>query len=556
MYARFVAEAEEALRRVLAPLEIERPILWEEPRGPYGDLSTPLAFDLAPLLRKAPKAIAEELVTEMAPPGGYIRDVKAEGGHINFYLDYPKFAVALLQEVLQRGEDYGRGTRGGRMVIEHTSANPDGPLHIGHGRNAVLGDTLARILAFSGHDVETQFYINDMGKQLAVVVWGLRSFPLDGAKKPDHAIAEVYVKANRLLQEREGAEGEISDLMRRYEAGEEGVRREFEEAAKHCLRGFEETLERLGITHDTWVWESTFVRDGSVEEILRRLRETGRTKEGEVLSLDLTEFGIEKELVLTRGDGTYLYTTRDIAYHLWKTARGKVLNVWGADHKLVSQQLKAALRLLGEKEPEFVIYEFITLPDGSMSTRKGVFISLDELIEESVRRARLEVEKRRSDMEEGERARIAAEVGVGAVRYNIVRIAPEKPLTFRWEEALDFERQGAPFLQYAYARACRILEKAEGPGGGSPGELTERERHLLLTLSKFPKAVEAAAEARKPSLLASYVLDLATSFHRFYMHDPVLGSEEEAFRLDLVRSVKVALGNALRLLGIAPLEQM
>ncbi|WP_456474056.1 arginine--tRNA ligase, partial [Candidatus Pyrohabitans sp.] len=367
-------EAKELILDAAGPLAEGVEVAIEEPRQGYGDLASPVCFTLAKKLKKPPAKLAEELVLRIdVGRARFIKRAEALNGFINFYLDHEALAGAVVGEIKEMGKDYGRGeARGERVILEHTSANPDGPLHIGHGRNAILGDALARILRFAGWEVTTQYYLNDMGKQLAVVVLGLRMLELDREKKPDHAIAEVYVRANRMVEESQELQRELSLLMRAYEAGEERVVEEFRSAAEYCLRGITATLERLGITHDMITWESEFVRSGAVDEVVERLRSTRYARDDDVLYLDLEEFGIEKELVLRRSDGTLLYATRDIAHHLWKARLGRLINVWGADHKLLAKQLSAALRILGEKEPEFIIYEFISLPSGRMSTRKGV----------------------------------------------------------------------------------------------------------------------------------------------------------------------------------------
>jgi arginyl-tRNA synthetase len=555
MFQDFKRQAVEAVTKVLKEKGIEEGVPLEEPLEELGDLSTPLCFELAPILKKSPSLIAEELAKEIKAEG-LIREVKAKRGYINFYLDYEKMAVPLIKEIKRAGEDYGRGRGKGRVILEHTSANPDGPLHIGHARNGIIGDTLARIMGFAGYDVETQYYLNDMGKQLAVVVWGLRRFKLDKEKKKDHAIAEIYVRANEALEANPEYQQEVSEIIRAYESGEGGIKKEFEEAAKYCIDGILETLGRIGITHDTIVWESTFLRDSSVEKTLKRIARTRYAKKDEVLYLDLSDFGIKKELILTRKDGTSLYATRDIAYHLWKSGKGTVVDVLGADHKLLSNQLAKTMEILGERPPETVICEFITLPEGAMSTRRGVFISLDDLINESIERAYAEVEKRRPEARKELKKRIAESVGTGAVRFNIAKISPDKAMTFRWEEALDFERQGSPFIQYAHARACRILEKAGVVEEFEAPSLTENEKRLLKALSKFPGVVEEAAEERRPHLMAGYALELADSFHKFYMFDPVLKSEVKDFRLNLVLATKIVLKKTLELLGIEPLEEM
>ncbi len=568
MFEEFEEQALTALKKVMKLKEIEPPgasdIKFEEPIEEYGDISTPVCFDLARVLKMSPREIAEDFVKKIDIKGTYIKEVRPKNGYINFYLDYEKIAPELIKKVKDMKDEYGRGRidrnkENRDIIIEHTSANPDGPIHIGHARNAIIGDTLSRIMRFAGYNIETQFYINDMGRQLAVVVWGLSRSKLERTKKNDLAILDIYIRANKMVEENTRYQNEVSELMRKYESGDREVIKQFEYAANYCLEGIRETLERAGIHHDRFVWESTFVRDSSVKKVVERLKGTRYLKENEVIYLDLREFGIKKELILMRKDGTYLYTTRDIAYHIWKSERGDVIDVLGADHKLVAQQLSATLKILGVKEPEFIIYEFISLPGKSMSTRKGVFISMDELIEESIKRAYMEVEKRRPDDGVKFKKDIAENVGIGAVRFNIVRTSHEKPITFRWEDALDFESQGSPFIQYAYARACRILEKDKKGSlheDFAVSKLTSHEKRLIKAISKFPYVVKNSARSRRPSFLANYVIELANIFHRFYMYDRVLNSETEVFRLNLVYATKVTLENSLNILGIKPLEKM
>jgi arginyl-tRNA synthetase len=554
MFEDFTAQFLEELEKVKKKRNIEWEISLEEPPEGLGEAAAP-CFELAPILKKPPKEIAEEIAFEIGP-SGLIKEVKAVNGYINSYLDYEKLAPDLINKIKSLGDDYGRGKEQGKIVLEHTSANPDGPLHIGHGRNATIGDTLARIMRFAGYEVETQYYINDMGRQLAVVVWGLETRELDKNAKNDHAISKVYIDANKAVEENPEYEPAISELMKEYEAGDEKIKERFEYVANYSVGGAKETLERLNIHHDTFVWESKFVRESSVEKVVKELGDTKYFKEDEVVYLDLTDFGIEKELVLKRKDGTYLYTTRDIAYHKWKSKRGQVIDVLGADHKLVSSQLTAALEILGQDPPELIIYEFISLPEGSMSTRRGVFISLDDLLDESVKRAYEEVDKRRPDESKEFKLNISESVGAGAVRFNVIRIAPEKSMVFRWEDALDFEKQGSPFIQYAYARACRILEKEKPPQDFDIKNLKENETALLKLLSKFPGAANEAAISRKPALLATYTSELASAFHRFYMFESVLKSAEKDFRLNLVHVTAITLKNALNLLGVGALERM
>ncbi|CAF30582.1 arginine--tRNA ligase [Methanococcus maripaludis] len=532
----------------------------EPPAINMGDYSTNISFRLAKDLKKAPKMIAEDIANSLSILG--IERIEAVNGYINFFMNYSDFSKETVSKISDEKENFGKlEKRNEKVILEHTSANPNGPFHIGHGRNMVIGDSLKRILIASGYDVETQYYVNDMGRQEAIVVFGNEKFELDNSKKADHAIGEVYVETNKLLAENEELEQEILNLMKNYESAcEAGIENEltekFKNAVNYSLGGFKETLLTLNIYHDKFVWESEFVKSGMVREVINRLMNTGKVVEDEVYRLDLSDYGIEKKLVLARLNGTSLYSTRDIAYHITKMENCDfAVNLLGADHKLTAVMVNKTLALLGYNEAEVVFYEFISLPEGSMSTRKGRFISMDELFEEAKSRAAEEVRKRGVAQSEEEIEEIAKKIAVGAVRYNIVRIAPEKPMVFRWDEALDFEKVGCPVIQYAHARCSRILENVENISNENlfAYDMNENEKTIVKLLSKLPKIVEKAAEVRKPQIVANYVLDVAQGFNKFYANCPVLKEENETVknsRLAIVSTTKTVLENTLDLLGI------
>jgi arginyl-tRNA synthetase len=555
MFKEFRKDYNEGLNAALADFDVKniKPFLAVPTVEAFGDLSTNVCFLLAPILKKSPVEIAETLAP-MIKPIGLVKEVRAEGGYLNSFIEYRDFSKQLLEKI---SPDFGKGSKKGeKIIVEHTSANPDGPLHIGHLRNAVIGDTISRILKFAGYDVDVHYYLNDMGKQTAKVVWGRRKFDVKDGKK-DHATAEVYIEANKIIEE-QGLDDELSDILTQYEAGEKKTVDEFVSAVEFCLEGIKETLNRLGISHDKFVWESTFVRSGVVEKIIEELAETKYAKiDAGALLLDLVDFGIEKEMVLRRGDGTSLYIARDLAHHAWKMKEGRGINVWGADHKLVSMQLSAGLKMLGLPVPEFIIHEFISLPEGGMSTRKGVFISADQLIDETVAKSFEEIRSRRTEIDENAKKAIAEKIGTSAVRFNIVRIAPEKSMVFKWDEALDFDRQGAPFIQYAYARANKILSKSEETQREIETEsIEDEEKRLVKVISRFPEIVEDAALSRKASIMAGYAIELSNTFHSFYMSHRVLGTEKEKFRLSLVNAFTKVMGNVMDVLGISRLDEM
>ncbi len=533
--------------------------------SPHADISSSVAFRLAPKYRRSPKEISEIIYSNIKiPPDSYVDRAETSGPYINFYVSRAYLNETILNVLLER-DDFGNLNNSGKVILEHTSANPDGPLHIGHIRNSVIGDTLARILKRAGFDVETQYYINDMGRQLAVVVWGLENFKFDSSKKKDHAIAEVYINANKSLVDEKEHSPEVDAIMKKYEMGDPGTVRKFKDAIDTAMVGLKETMERMNIHHDKFIWESQFVRSGDVNRMIERVKRTGYTeiKDG-ALMFDLTGEGIQKPLVIQRSDGTSLYTTRDLAYHEWKAARcGRMIDILGADHKLISSQLKAVLRILGLKEPDIVIFEFVSLPEGSMSTRRGVFISADELLDEVEKAAYEEVNKKRPETDEEFKKKVSAFVSIGAVRYDIVRVSPEKATTFDWKEALDFEKQGAPFIQYAHARACSILKNAQDEAiiyeNFDPNILLEeQEIRLIKKLASFGSTIDNAARELKPNLIAIYARELADAFNQVYRYVPVLAGEVEfrSARLALVDCSRIVLANALDTLGITAPESM
>ncbi|WP_174589716.1 arginine--tRNA ligase [Methanocella conradii] len=531
----------------------------------YADVSSSLPFRLGKELKKNPAEIAKKIVENMGK-GMYIEKTVAAGPYINFYAG-ERYLKDALDAILKKG----RTTillppKGVKVILEHTSANPTGPLHVGRGRNPIIGDTLARVMRCAGYDVQVQYYVDDMGKQEATIVWGydhldLEKLPAPEVDKPDHEVVEVYRAATERRKADEAVEREVSDILSRYERLDPAITEKFRRVVDKCLEGQKMTLSRMNVFYDLFVWESDFVKDGSVNRILEALAKTpyAERKDG-ALVLNLSSFGMDKEFVLTRADGTSLYTTRDIAYHIWKLANcDEAVNVLGEDQKLAMQRLEATLRILGEKKlPRIVFYSFVSLPEGRMSTRKGLVVNLDDLLDEAVARAYVEVDKRRKDLPEDRKREIANLVGIGAVRYDIVRVAPEKSITFKWEQALDFEKQGAPFIQYAHARTCSILEKAK-PGRFDTAVLKEKEEVALIKkMAMLPYVVEVAARDLKPHLVAGYARELAETFNQFYRYVPVLGAEPELreTRLALVDAARVTLANSLDLLGIAAPEEM
>ena len=529
--------------------------------SPHADLASSVAFRLAPTLKKSPVLIAKEIHRVISTEYKFVDKVEITGPYLNFFMNR-SFLNAVVDQAL--ADDCWTGRMKDRVIVEHTSANPDGPLHVGHIRNSVIGDTLVRILRRAGCTVDAQYYVNDMGRQEAMVVVGCDHFQLDGSKA-DHAIAKVYIAANKAMEESDEAKamirGEADSVIQRYEAGDEETVAKIRSAVNYAITGIEETLHRMNIRHDSYHWESEFVRSGDVAEIVGLLEKTGLTEwEDGAFQLDLTGHGFEKKMVLKRANGTSLYITRDLAYHRYKSANSdRSVDILGADHKLVSGQLRTALRLLGVREPEVVIFEFVSLPTGSMSTRKGKFISADELLDEVETRAFVEVSLRRPDESEEFRRLVAKNVAAGAVRYDVVKVSADKATMFDWKQALDFEKLSAPFIQYSHARACSILRKSQADEKHDANLLVdEHEIALIKKIAEFDLVIDRAARELKPHHLATYARELAESFNLFYRYSPVLDAAPElkSARIALAKCARNALRTTLDTLGIVALETM
>jgi len=544
------------------------------------DLAFP-AHRAAASAGRSPEELAAALAAAF-PRGSALPTVGSEGAYVNLGVDPQELVRTTLALALGRGPRYGHGTAGGPAVcVEHTSANPTGPFHIGRVRNAIIGDTLARAVRASGAEVTTQYYVDDMGRQSAMITW-LWSRPVSAwpepvqatvaapsppGMKPDHQRGRPYPAFSAYLKQHPEAAEQVASLVRQIESGDPPP--EHAALAREILDGMLASLGRLGIAFDEFVWESQFVRDGSVERVLERLRGSPHAvqEENGAWAIDARGYGLPKEsdrVIFQRGDGTSLYVTRDVAYHLAKLARfGRVVDVLGQDHRLHARTLEAFLTEIGEpRRPSFVLYQDITAPEGGrMSTRGGSAVWLDDLLDEARDRARREVLQRRSDVGPEQVEAIAEAVATGAVRFHVLRVAPDKPVRFRWEEALSFEGRSGPFVQYAYARASSVLRKGERDRGPYPFEAERlqdpEELALVRVVSRWPRTVAYAARSAHVHTLAGYAHELADQFNRFYHAVPVLSSgPERASRIALVAAVRQTLGNALGMLGVVPLETM
>jgi len=579
MFRAFRTEVADALTAGLESLDLPTGDLGieEPPEDMAATLASSVAFRLASELETAPPAAAATLADAIDTDGyDYIGRVTTQGPYVNF-----QTAHAYLQETVEtaQADDYGHlPDQEESVVVEHTSANPTGPVHVGRARNPILGDAVANALDMAGYDVERHYYVNDAGRQMAVFTWAYEKFDESDLEEPpardraEYDLVRYYRKGNSFLETAdeaaaETAEAEITDILQGLEAGDEDTYERVGEVVDTVLGGMKDCLARLPAEFDEFVKETRFMRDGSTDDVADRLKDSEyAVYEEEAWQLELDEFDIDKNLVFLRSDETSLYTTRDLAHHEWKFANfDRAVTVLGEDHKLQASQLQATLDILGNDPDRLdsVIYSYVNLPEGKMSTRRGTGVMLDDLLDEAIDRAREEVEDRLEDrirdddLDDDDIERIAHQVGIGAVRYDIVSKQPTKGITFKWDEALDFEAQSAPYVQYVHARCCGILDEAESEPAAADIDATAlatpEEGELIETIARFPAVIKEAGEDLEPHRVATYTRELAEAFNAFYRSCPVLSADSEATRqsrLALVAATKHTVANALGVLGV------
>lgn len=577
-------------------------IVQETPADKEGDYGTPVAMALARSLRKAPPAIAAEIAEKLQLPS-WVRRAFVVGGYLNFELD-PAF---IAQTVSQPLEAFPRVP--GKVLVEHTSVNPNKELHVGHLRNICLGDSLARILLYAGRQVEVMNYIDDTGRQAAESLYALEYFGLgasEGYSKYDHWVGDAYMRLHQEMEDphkKAAIEQGVQATLHRLELGE--LRPEVDK----ILRSQLETMYRLGAQYDALVWESDIVREGLLDKAMQALQGSpyvSRPTEGKyagALVMDTSPFipGLEDPyLVLIRSNGTSTYTAKDIGLQFWKMGlleglkfkeyaavghsghqlytshpQGSPMGFGGADETInivdatqshALRVVQASLEVEGRHDLAqkcfHLAYETVLLEGKKMSGRKGITVSVDEVMDEAVGRVRAIIAEKNPDHPNPQEA--AEQVGVGAVRFAMIKTEAKKQIDFRYEQALSFEGDTGPYVQYAHARACSILRKAQELGvlQEKPdfAQATSYEIELAKVLLRFGETVQEAARSKAPHLLAQYLLDLSAAWNGYFNAKTpegkpatrVLDAPEglRGVRLELVKALRDTLRQGLDLIGL------
>ena len=584
------ASLREALGRIGAPIPDK--IDWTPiPFSGQWGLGTAVCFQIAAAEAKAGRPgdvrlraaeIAGELASRLTLPSAFSR-VASENAYLNVYFDTGSYAARVVDDAISQGPDYGRGdAKAERLMVEYAQPNTHHSFHIGHARNAVLGESLARLAEFAGFPTIRASYPGDLGLGVITVLWAYRKFyrgqEPQGVHERGQWLLKLYVEATALLTpgesetpeetaRREAYEAERRDLYRRWDSGDPEVRELWRLTRQWSLDELAEILRMLGIHIDVFFFESEAEEPAKaiVEELIARGIADDERPDGPVIVRIDEKLGLKKEkyrtAVVLRSDGTTLYLTKDLALARQKFEKHHVdRSVYVVDFRqsLHFQQAFKILELYGFPQAAkcyHLAYGFVTLPEGAMSARKGNVVLFKEVADEALRRVQDVIAEKNPSLSPEERGDVAAKVGLGALVYALLSVDNSKHIVFDWDSALSFDGQSAPYIQNAHVRANSILRK----GGSLPGsaaytyELDPLEVELIDLVSRFPATVQQAALEYKPLLMANYAFELARTFHAFYHAVPVLQSEDERVRearMRLTAATRQALSNSLRLLAI------
>lgn len=520
----------------------------ERPRDAgHGDLATNLAMVLARRERANPRKVAERVLQELQLSSELVERAEIAGpGFINFWLAGDQLA-GVHRRILSQGPGYGRSDVGHGVAVnvEFVSANPTGPLHVGHGRQAVMGDAIASLLQWTGYKVSREFYYNDAGVQIANLALSVQGRVREAAGEPlvipEGGYYGEYIKDIAATYRREFPRDPRADHL-------DDVRRL---AIRELRREQDLDLKALGVVFDIYYLESSLYDQGKVEAVVDALSSRGRTYEKEgALWLRTTDYGDDKDRVMRKSDGTYTYFVPDVAYHVTKWERGfrQAINVQGADHHSTVTRVRAGLQALDmgvpAEYPEYVLHQMVTVMKGGeemkISKRAGSYVTVRDLIDD---------------------------VGVDAVRYFFLMRKGESQLVFDLDLAREqTEKNPVFYVQMAHARLSGIFRTADRDPESLRGELdlsalpAPQDTELLKKLAAFPEVAAAAAREREPHRITTYLHELATVVHGWYHQTRAVGAPEgqatEHARLLLARAARIVLANALGLLGVSAPDRM
>jgi arginyl-tRNA synthetase len=533
------------------------------PQVEFGDLSSKICFSLSKKFKKSPHDIANEIVKEIKiPKDSFIKKVEAKTGYINFFFNYSKITRIALRTILKEKDCYGSSKIGNKKIImvEFAHPNTHKGFHVGHLRNISTGESICRILDFTGHNVVRANYQGDIGPHVAKALWGFINLYKCKAPKENKGewIGEVYSEVNKKFSDDERVNKEVLEINNKLYSGNKKTLKLWKMTRKWSLEGFEKIYKQLETKFDKYYFESD-VEKRAVKISKELLKESiAKLSEGATI-IDLSEYNLGIFVLLTK-EGNPVYESKDLALAEMEFDDFKIdrcIHVVGSEQKLYFQQLFKVFELInspGSGKSYHLVYELVNLKTGKMSSRLGSVVLYTQLMNEILKKIQKQIEERNPKLNKKEKQDLAKKIAVGALKYGMLSMSCDKILVFDWEKALMLEGNTGPYLQYAHTRCNGILNKAKKWKENFVNEnFTCEERKLVKKLSEFPEVVEQALRDFRPHYLCNYAYELATIFSEFYHLCPVLKTEKKElknFRLSLVKATKITLKNCLWLLGI------
>lgn len=533
------------------------------PKEEMGDYSIP-CFTLNIEGLKNPNEKAEYLKSKIDMNNELISEVSVIGPYLNFVINKDLLAKETINEILNKKEKYGSSQigKGKDMLIEHTSINPNASPHIGRTRNSIIGDFLVKLFEFEGYKVEKHYFINDIGKQIAMLVVGVEDKTNDFSNITFDDMLSLYIDINQKAKEDPEVEKKVFEYLNKLENGDKEVIEKFKKITDICVEGQKAIFNKMNISWDDLKHESDFVYEKTTDIVLEKLKETGKLKKDEFnrYYVDLSGYDIPTKnpvLVLTREDGTSLYPLRDIAYTIYKEEKNSENNfiVLGEDQAVYMKQIAAVMDILGYKAPVLVSYNFVLLNGDKMATREGKVVLLEDFIKETKAKIKEGCEERGSSYDDEKLSSIAA----SCIRYNMLNVNRRRNVNFNLDDAVNFQGDSAMYLLYNYARICSILEKTENIKNNNLKFTEDIEYSLISDLYNFPDIIKNASDTQEAIGLTNYLHELAQKFSKYYNMIPIIKEEDEdlkSSRIKLLESIKIVLENGMKVLGIEPVKKL
>ena len=533
------------------------------PKEEMGDFALP-CFTLNIGELKNPNEKANYIQQKLKLDSNIIEKTEVMGAYLNFYVNSSLFAKETIQEVLLKKENYGSSENGlgKNMLIEHTSINPNASPHIGRTRNSIIGDFLVRLYRFEGYTVEANYFINDIGKQIAMLLVGVEKFGNINTITFKEML-NLYIEINEMSKKDKSVEQQIFNYLHQLENGNKEIREKFKKITDICVQGQQEIFQKMDITWDCFTHESDFVYGNQIDNILKKLSKSGKLKEDSNgrLYVDLTVYNIPTKspvLVLTREDKTSLYPLRDLAYTIFKIKKNGSHNVivLGEDQEVYMKQIQATLDILGYPSPQLVSYDFVLLDGDKMATREGKVVLLEDFIEKAKQKILHSFQERGSTLSEEKLMSLA----VSCIKYNMLNVRRKKTVNFNLEAATDFQGNSAIYLLYSYVRINSLLSKSNYQEKFNDYSFQyDLEHSLIKSLYDFPEIIKSTIQTSESLVLTTYLYNLCQKFSKYYETISILNEDNEQLkqsRLALLSSLKVVLENGMKILGIQPIDKI